>query len=58
MGFGELEAFGEDRGAGVVGGLAASSGAGEVLVAVSALSWGPYVVCQAVVGGCVDGCGV
>ncbi|MEE1617194.1 hypothetical protein [Brachybacterium sp. J153] len=31
LGFG---AFGEDRGAGAVGGLAASSGAGEVLVAV------------------------
>ncbi|WP_299062434.1 hypothetical protein [uncultured Actinomyces sp.] len=34
LGFG---AFGEDRGAGAVGGFAASSGAGEILVAVPGL---------------------
>nr|WP_010614272.1 hypothetical protein [Actinomyces oris] len=39
LGFG---AFGEDRGASAVGGLAASSGAGEVLVAVPGLVAGVF----------------
>lgn len=39
LGFG---AFGEDRGAGAVGGLASSSGAGEVLVAVPGLVAGAF----------------
>ena len=39
LGFG---AFGEDRGAGAVGGFAASSGAGEVLVAVPGLVAGAF----------------
>nr|WP_257995134.1 hypothetical protein [Brevibacterium luteolum] len=39
LGFG---AFGEDRGASAVGGLAASSGAGEVLVAVPGLVAGAF----------------
>nr|WP_071056084.1 hypothetical protein [Corynebacterium jeikeium] len=37
-----LGAFGEDRGSGAVGGLAASSGAGEVLVAVPGLVAGSF----------------